>query len=118
MSSPIDPEQWTIINHTNTMATSSEAQAKPQPEANAPVSEPKIELTINAKPNSDTITSPKKDAEYLRTTQPALDSKPTLDRQDTVDTKMSYWDEEDAWYTDRSRPRRRAPGRRYSRSPI
>lgn len=118
MSSPIDPEQWTIIDHTNTMATSFEAQAQPQTEANAPVSEPKIELTINAKPNSDTITPPKKDAEYLRTAQPALDSKPTLDRQDTVNTKMSYWDEEDAWYTDRSRPRRRAPGRRDSRSPI
>ncbi|PSN60822.1 hypothetical protein BS50DRAFT_198705 [Corynespora cassiicola Philippines] len=98
MTSSID-QQWTIINPTNTMATT---DSQPETQAPAPTTEPKIELTINAKPAE-------KEAHKNCTCNA---NPPKLNRNDTVDS-----DSEEEWYT-RSRPQRRAPIRRYSVSPV
>ncbi|KAF2179674.1 hypothetical protein K469DRAFT_716036 [Zopfia rhizophila CBS 207.26] len=97
VASPI--EQWTIMNHSD--ATESQAPAP----STEPKAEPKIELTVNAKPAE-------KNEKDSHCTCPV---HPKLDRKDTVESSLS----DDEIAPARSgRPRRRAPYRRYSPSPI
>jgi hypothetical protein len=98
MTSP-DPDQWTIVDHTNNMAST-------QP---IPASESTIELPINNKPAS--TTEPK-------AAECTCNPIPTLNRGDTKDTATSFFDDEDEFIPRVSRGRRRGGPRRFSPSPI
>jgi hypothetical protein len=104
MTSPID-QKWTIIDHSNTMATE---QSSSTPASGPQTKE--VELTISTKPSKGSENEESKEGAVC--TCPTCPVHPAKDDSDASDAEIDD-------YIPRARPRRRGGPRRYvSPSPV